>query len=134
MGNGHGQGIADQLTVITIAHGPADDLPGMQIDDGRQIQPALPGWNKRGVGHPGTIRLFRRKPPIQNILGHRFTVARGVAGFKPFHANGLDAVQMSQSGNPMAAAGDALLVEQCPGLVAAAGRPVLLMNVFYLHQ
>ena len=40
-GNGHVQGLDRQVAFHPVADGPADDTPGMQIQNDGKIQPAL---------------------------------------------------------------------------------------------
>jgi hypothetical protein len=45
--NATGEGVFDQLGAHVISQGPADNPAAGQVDDGRQVGPALPG---RDVG------------------------------------------------------------------------------------
>jgi len=52
---------------------PAHYLPGVQIHNGRQIQPAFSGLQIRDVTHPHLIRPGRGKVLVQQIWGHLCT-------------------------------------------------------------
>jgi hypothetical protein len=43
MGEGHFEGVFDQFGAHVIGQGPADDPTTGQVDDRRQVGPALPG-------------------------------------------------------------------------------------------
>ena len=47
--------------------GPADHTPGVQIQNYRQIQPALAGPNITDVDNPLFVGVIRRKIPVQQV-------------------------------------------------------------------
>ena len=51
----HAQRGDDQLSIEDLVHGPADNAPGEDIQDGNQIQPSLTGENAGRVGRPDLI-------------------------------------------------------------------------------
>ena len=55
---GHAQRGDNELSIEDLVHGPADDAPGEDIQDGNQIQPALTGEDAGGVGHPDLVRAL----------------------------------------------------------------------------
>ena len=75
-GDGVGQGVGDQVGAQVVGQGPADDPAGGEVDDGGQVQPALPGRDvgdvaapagvdRRGVGREvaaDQVRPGRRRP------------------------------------------------------------------------
>ncbi len=61
------QGLHGQLGIGSIAHRPADDLPGKQIDHHSQVHPAFMRTDKGEVARPGRIRLGHLELPIQQV-------------------------------------------------------------------
>src|SRR6056297_99459 len=66
-GNGHVQGPDCQVTLHPVADGPADHPPGMQVEDNRQIQPALLGPDIADVTRPFPVRTGCREVPVQQV-------------------------------------------------------------------
>src|SRR6056297_3390124 len=56
-----------EVTLHAIADGPADHPPGMQIEDDRQIQPALLGPDIADVTRPFPVRAGCREVPVQQV-------------------------------------------------------------------
>jgi len=52
---GHHHGGQRQLGAHMVAHGPADDLAGRQVEDGSQIQPSLTSRDVSDVGQPNAV-------------------------------------------------------------------------------
>src|SRR5674476_429145 len=67
--DGHVQGLGDQVRAHVVGDGVADHLPGVQVNDRRQIGPPLPSLDIRNVPAPppvgapgggaGTLRISR---------------------------------------------------------------------------
>ena len=57
-------------------HGPANDLPGIEIDDRCQEQPALPGADIGDVRDPALVGSGRCEVLLQQIRGDRLVVVR----------------------------------------------------------
>ena len=51
----HAQGGDDEARIEDLVHGPTDDAPGADIQDGDEIQPALAGEDAGGIGDPDLI-------------------------------------------------------------------------------
>jgi hypothetical protein len=51
----HAQSSDDEAGIKDLVHGPADDAPSPDIQDGDEIEPALPGKDAGGIGDPGLI-------------------------------------------------------------------------------
>src|SRR6056297_3915410 len=65
--NSHVQRADRKVTLHAIADGPADHPPGMQIEDDRQIQPALLGPDIADVTRPFPVRAGCREVPVQQV-------------------------------------------------------------------
>jgi hypothetical protein len=52
---------------MRLADRPADDAARMQIQDHRQIQPALSGPDVADIASPFLVRLGRTEIPIQQV-------------------------------------------------------------------
>jgi group II intron reverse transcriptase/maturase len=60
------QGANDQASVVAVVHRPAEQVAGGQVDDRRQIQPALVGGDVGDITAPGDIGLVGvEQPPHQ---------------------------------------------------------------------
>lgn len=65
-GNGHLQG-PDREIAFQAVGSPADDAPGMQIEDDSEIQPALAGPDVADVARPFPVRPIRREVTLQQV-------------------------------------------------------------------
>lgn len=65
--NGHIQRPDRQITFDAVAYGPPNDPPGMQVEDDRQVEPALLGPDMADVASPFTVWPIRREVPVQKI-------------------------------------------------------------------
>lgn len=63
----HVQGIKSYLGVNAAANGPANDLPGVQIDHHSQVQPPFVRGDIRDVGDPGDISLTDFELLLQQV-------------------------------------------------------------------
>src|SRR5882672_1563680 len=72
----HAQRIDHQLLGHPLAHRPADNLPGVQIENYRQVQPTLGRRDVRDVSRPHLIRALGRKVLLQSVRRHRQRVLR----------------------------------------------------------
>jgi hypothetical protein len=50
-----GEGFVRQLLIEGGSHSPADDAPGVEIEHNGQMQPALPGADRRDIRDPALI-------------------------------------------------------------------------------
>ena len=103
LGEGHVQGVGDQWGSEVVAHGPAHYSPGPDIDDRRQIQEPLCGWDIGDIGHPYAAWPIRCELPPHQVGRHSLRrVAAG--GCDPLAAvNSLDTGLAHQPGHPLAA-------------------------------
>ena len=60
-------GIEDQLAVERGSRGPADDLPREQVQNYREIEPALPCPDVRDVGDPSRVWPRHGELPLEDI-------------------------------------------------------------------
>ena len=56
-----------QIAIHSVADGPADHTHGMQVQNHRQIQPALTGPNVTDVDSPLFVGVIRHKIPVQQV-------------------------------------------------------------------
>ena len=66
-GDGHLQRSGRQVALHTIADGPANDAPGMQIKDDGEVKPALLGPDIADVTGPFLVRVLCGEVPIQQV-------------------------------------------------------------------
>ena len=59
LGEGHLEGVFDQLGAHVVGQGPADDPAGGQVDDRRQVGPALPGGDVGDVADVAPVESPR---------------------------------------------------------------------------
>ena len=72
---GHLKRLDGQVAVIDGTERPADDEPGKQIEDHRQIELAAGGDDELGrIPDSALIRRRRLEPPVEQIGGHRLIV------------------------------------------------------------
>jgi hypothetical protein len=57
----HGQGGHGEFGAHVLAHCPADDLPGEQVEDHGQVEPALAGRDLCDIRQPDLIGLLGRE-------------------------------------------------------------------------
>ena len=63
--DGHFQCTDRQIAFQAITDSPADDAPGVQVQDHRQIEPALPGPDVADVTRPFLIGLIGSEIALQ---------------------------------------------------------------------
>ena len=63
----HHESVGDELGCHRGAHRPANHTPGEQIDDGRDIEPALRGPDIREVSDPFAVGSGGFKAAIENV-------------------------------------------------------------------
>ncbi len=56
---GHVEGLQGDLDVQGLAHGPADDLAGVDVGDGGEVEPAFSGRDVDQIGEPDLVGSFR---------------------------------------------------------------------------
>ena len=56
-----------QVVLHPVAHRPANDTPGMQIEDDRQVEPAFSGPHIADVTGPLLVRLICMEIPVQKV-------------------------------------------------------------------
>ena len=71
----HSKCIHDQFPIQTLSHRPAYHCPGMQIQNHRQVKPALSRQDKSDVGQPALVGLGCSKDSAEQ-LGRSLGVAR----------------------------------------------------------
>ena len=68
--HGHHERVERELSVHPWLHRPAHDLAREQVDDSRQIEPALVRADVGDVGHPDPIRAVNVKVLLQPVGRH----------------------------------------------------------------
>src|SRR3989442_1790589 len=72
----HAQGVEGERPVEVRIHGPADNTPREQVQDGREVGPALSGPDVGDVGHPDLVGRRGREVPVELIRRDRMRVPR----------------------------------------------------------
>ncbi len=67
----HRERVQNQVGLHAILHRPANHGTIEQVDDDRQVEPALGRRQVRDVGCPGLVRSGRLETSTQKILGDR---------------------------------------------------------------
>ena len=76
-GDRHLQGVEDELGAHVVGHRVAQQPPRPEVEDRRQVQPALPGRDVGDVLAPGDIGRPGREPPARRGRGCGSRRARG---------------------------------------------------------
>ena len=69
LGNGHSECVGRELASERVAHGPAHNSPGVHVQHGRQVQPALARWDVGHIAEPASIGPLGFKAP-PDMLGY----------------------------------------------------------------
>jgi len=67
----HQQGLDNDVPVKARLHGPADNLPRVEIHHHGQIEEPAPGPDVRDVRDPDLIRMIDRELALQNVRGQQ---------------------------------------------------------------
>ena len=67
--NRHLQGVGHELGPHVVGHRPADDLPRVEVLNGGEVDPALPGPEIGDVGRPDPVRLRGGEVAEQEVVG-----------------------------------------------------------------
>ena len=100
----HQQCIQNQIGSGVGLHAPANDLSREEIQDNRQIQPALVGSDIRKVGHPDLIGPINLKGAIQRVRRNVRRLATLKARVSPITPQGADSGDLHQAVHPVSAA------------------------------
>jgi hypothetical protein len=101
-GDGHGDGVHDQICLKVWSHRPSDHATAAKIDHRREEEPAFVGGDVGDVGHPDLVGPIGRKAPLQQVgssLGSLGLDGRTLAAAPPRHA--FDAQLAHQPGDPL---------------------------------
>ena len=106
VGEGHGEGVVDQLGAHVIGQGPADDLAAGQVDDRGQVGPALPRGDVGDVADIAPVDLLARSEVALDEIAGRLGVGVGHGGLAPaLLAPALEAGLPHEPGHPALPAG-----------------------------
>ena len=72
--DGHVQRVDGDLGVQGLAHGPADNLAGVHVEDCGQVQPAFRGGYVSQVSEPDLVRTGGLKVPGEPVWGDRIAM------------------------------------------------------------
>src|SRR6266850_2022124 len=112
----HRERIEHEFAVEQVMHRPAHHTPAEQIEQRRQIEPALPGGDERDITHPDPVGSAHLKALLQQVRNHGLALARPGRDPEAQLAPRLDSGQPSQSCHPVASAANALGEQFLPGL------------------
>src|SRR6478609_690713 len=76
LGNGHSECVGRELASERVAHGPAHNSPGVHVQHGRQVQPALARWDVGHVAEPASIGPLGFKAPPDQVGKDLLGIAR----------------------------------------------------------
>src|SRR5690606_6147138 len=111
-----------------LAHAPADDAPGIDVDDEGHVQPALPGRDVREIRDPELVRTVGPELPVDPIQRAAGCVIRN-GRTQPFATPyALQTLGTHQTLDRATSHDDALAVQLPPDLVGAVDAMVLLPN------
>jgi len=103
LGDGHVQGVQDQLGAEMVGHRPADDPAGERVEDDSEVQPALTGALLGDVSDPQAVGSWWSELALDQIRGR----CRGrVAASEPVPSAAVDADDAAgphESGDTLAA-------------------------------
>ncbi len=68
-GDGHLEGVEDEVGAEVIGDLPADDRPRVHVEDERHIQPARPRRHVRDVGDPQLVGSLRDEVAVDEVWG-----------------------------------------------------------------
>ncbi len=102
---GHVQRVGDQVGAQVVGDRPADDGPRVQVDDGGQVRPALPGLDVGDVAAPARVGPLGGEVPAEQVRGNRPVAGHGRAlerpGMASLQASGLHQPPDPLAGQPM---------------------------------
>ena len=70
----HGQGVQSNFSVEGVAHGPANDLPGIGVQDRGEVEPPLSGRNIGEIGEPDLVWGLSCKVAGEPVWSDRIVV------------------------------------------------------------
>ncbi len=77
----HRQRVGDQRGTHMVGHRPADDPPGVRVDHGREVEPALPGADVGHVPDPHRVQAALVEPALdpveRDVVRLRLGLCRG---------------------------------------------------------
>jgi hypothetical protein len=62
------EGVGDELSAHVAIHRPAHDPPRVDVLDGDEVEPALPGPEVGDVGDPESVRAVGSERPVDEVL------------------------------------------------------------------
>lgn len=100
---GHFQGVLHQAGLHVGLEAPTHNLSAEQIHHGRQIQPALFGWQVRDITASDPIWCSRAELPLYQIRGHRQRMLAVGRGNIPAFDLATHAMGLHQQSDPLLA-------------------------------
>jgi hypothetical protein len=90
------------MTIVDRADGPADDEPGIEIQNHRQVGfPVLADAEFARVPDPPLIGSLRREVLLQQVVGHRLIVIAVGRHLVPLAHTRVEAFLLLQADNPL---------------------------------
>lgn len=83
--DGNIESIQDDLRMQGLAHGPADDLAGVHVEDGGEMEPAFARRNVGQVGQPDLVRSRRLEVPDRRVRRGESAARRGIDRSDDYH-------------------------------------------------
>ena len=77
MGERHLQCVGDELGAEVVGHRPADDAAAVQVLNGDEVQPPLPGTQVGDVCDPAAVRGAGCEVAVEKIVRRRARLGRG---------------------------------------------------------
>jgi hypothetical protein len=68
-GDGHGQGVDDELGVTAGAHGPPDDAAGAEVEHAGEVETSVVGVELGEVGHPPLVWELGTEVSLEQVRG-----------------------------------------------------------------
>src|SRR5690349_3789425 len=131
MSQSHAQSPQGQLRAQMVPQSPTDDPARTEVENGRQIQPTLLGFQVGQVSNPDLVQLRYREVTVQRVGGHRQGRVRpsrrdleATAARKP-----LKALLAHQAGHAMAACHETLGLQLLSHSRASIRATPLLMGL-----
>lgn len=125
---GHLERVEHQLLLKAFGHRPTHHPAREQIEDHRQVEPALPGPDIGDVCYPGLVRTVGGELSVEDVRGYRL-VMLGIGGSPELAPRGaLQAHLAHQTSYPLAAEAQTLGPQLGVDARAAVGPTASLVN------
>lgn len=117
-----------QFLIRALAHRPTHDLSRVQVEHGREMQPASAGRHEGDVRNPHSVGRRAGKRPGQKIRRWGHALVRRPHAHISLPPLGLDPMRKAQQTYPMSATRFALASQRLPQPYRVIGFPALHMK------